>query len=127
MPKRTPLDKPKGLVSKFTATDYVKNIKSNIKRDKEDKMELEPSRRSARVKSSAYHQEQEMLRQLKKKHEEEQKALKKQFEKDYEELLKMMNRSSTSTEEDVEDLLAGLSFRIKKRKGSKRKSPKRKS
>jgi len=117
MPKRSPLDKPKGLVSKFTSTDYIKDIKS--KRDKEEKMELEGSRRSERVKSSPYHKEQQMLRELKKKYEEEQKRLKKQFEKDYEELLQIMSRSSTSTEEDVEDLLAGLSFRIKS-KGSRR-------
>jgi len=113
MPKRSPLDKPKGLVSKFTSTDYIKDIKS--KKDKENKMEVEGSRRSERVKSSPYHREVQTLRELKKKYEEEQKRLKKEFEKDYEELLQMMNRSSTSTEEDVEDLLAGLSFRIKRR------------
>jgi hypothetical protein len=122
MPKRSPLDKPKGLVSKFSSTDFIKNIKS--KRDKEEKMELEGSRRSERVKSSPYHKEQQMLRELKKKYEEEQKRLKKQFEKDYEELLQIMSRSSTSTEEDVEDLLAGLSFRIKS-KGSRRLKKKR--
>ena len=117
MPKKSPLDKPKGLVSKFTSTDFIKDIKS--KRDKEEKMEVEGSRRSERVKSSPYHKEVQILRELKKKYEEEQKRLKKQFEKDYEELLQIMNRSSTSTEEDVEDLLAGLSFRIKS-KGSRR-------
>ena len=117
MPKRSPLDKPKGLVSKFSSTDFIKDIKS--KRDKEERMEIEGSRRSERVKSSPYHKEQQMLRELKKKYEEEQKRLKKQFEKDYEELLQIMSRSSTSTEEDVEDLLAGLSFRIKS-KGSRR-------
>ena len=122
MPKRSPLDKPKGLVSKFSSTDFIKDIKS--KRDKEERMEIEGSRRSERVKSSPYHKEQQMLRELKKKYEEEQKRLKKQFEKDYEELLQIMSRSSTSTEEDVEDLLAGLSFRIKS-KGSRRLKKKR--
>ena len=117
MPKKSPLDKPKGLVSKFTSTDYIKDIKS--RRDKEERMEVEGSRRSERVKSSPYHREQQMLRELKKRYEEEQKRLKKEFEKDYEELLQIMNRSTTSTEEDIGDLLAGLSFRIKS-KGSRR-------